>query len=190
MRASFGIAIGISAIDALLSAFTAITVLALVIVSPTIAPGGSISQKITVIEIKKSAPGAGTSGKLLIDIQNPSFPDEIVTLASASNRVVRFTDAQHLFVSDQGRIEWSDPTCGHGNCSSLLTITDPKPEWNIRFRAAGDASPEIGADVVRLAVRKLDASIDKVCERDLRIESPVVIEIIFTATGDVKCPSP
>ncbi|MFC4312618.1 hypothetical protein ACFPN2_26275 [Steroidobacter flavus] len=186
MRASFAIAIGISAIDALLCAFTAVTVLALVIVSPTTVPGGSLADDITMIEVQKRADGAGLSTKLLLDIQGPGN-GQVLQLASAPRFVLKNDPTNAgLFSSSAGAIEWADSTCGEKQCTSHITVTAARGPWKARFRAAGDASAEIGSEEIRLVIRTLPQP-GQACDRKLSVTSPVGFTIKFGADAGISC---
>jgi hypothetical protein len=188
MRASFGIAIGISAIDALLCAFTAVTLLALVVVSPTTSSGGSIAENITIIEVQKVAAGGGAlSTMLLLDIQSTAQPGNIVQIESAPHIVVKYSpENAHLFASSAGRIEWSDSTCGETKCVSHLFVTAAQKIWAVRFRFAGDASSENGSDKIDLVIRNLRHP-EHVCAQTLSAEKPVRFQVNFSPDGTVQC---
>jgi hypothetical protein len=187
MRASFGIALGISAIDALLCAFTAVTVLALVVVSPTVAPGGSLASDITVLEVTKISRTGGLSSKLLVDIQGGANAQGIVPIASEPKLVVRYdTSNEHLFTSSAGRIEWSDSTCGDTRCVSHLTVTAPQKQWTVRLRYAGDASAEIGSESIDIVVGKLRQP-ESTCKGTLTVGGQLVFAVDFAPDGNVRC---
>jgi hypothetical protein len=186
VRAAFGVAIGISAIDALLSAFTAITVLALVIVSQAPDAGGSLAEDTFVVQIYKSAPV-----KLLLDIQSGKDLSLIVQVPSSTNAVVDAAAARSLFEHDAGHVAWIDPPCQVTPCSpvSLLTIVSPTPNWNMRLRIAGSA---LGVDGVprdlTIKIRNLGSNQnDPNCDRPLKVTGQFLFTANFSANGRIAC---
>lgn len=183
MRAAFGLAIGISAVDALLSAFTAVTVLALVIVSQSPSVGGSLAKDTSVVEIEKTAPV-----KLVLDIQSARAPSAIVQLASSRYSVLKASsNAQHLFSNERGQIIWSDPPC-KANCRSQVTIVAPNGSWTMRLRIAGSAfdGAAMPADM-KVKVRRLGAEPNKTCEKQLTVNGQIVFAADFSIDDGIVC---
>jgi hypothetical protein len=183
MRAAFQVAIGISAIDALLSAFTAVVLLALVIASPASDHGGSLAKETHILRIEKSAPV-----RLLLDIQSAQTPTRVAQLASSRFAVLKYDAADFLFSKSAGQLSWADPPCA--KCASIVTIVAPKGSWNMRFRIAGDAADSDGVptDLSLTIIRLGDKSADPNCaRRPLPVGDQLLLAVGFGRGGRVVC---
>jgi hypothetical protein len=196
MRAAFGIAVGIAAVDALLAAFTAVTLLALVIVSPSKTRSASLAKDTVLVFIEKSA-FAGEARvppvRLQLDIENPTDPRLIFQLASSAHTMLAAKPAQsgtmsaeQLFRHAQGQLIWSDRPCSEAKCSSYLWATAGAGTWKMRVRLAG-VEPE-NAPIpprVKITIHLLDP--DQKCERELTPDGQVRFSVNFSGAGNVGC---
>jgi hypothetical protein len=136
---AIGIAIGIAAIDALLSAFTALLLLALVMLRPTGASSaGEVKDMHVFLFDKVASAGNAVSHRLLLDIKSSEQP-ELVSIFETEAGLKEIKQASSL-VKPGGSVAWYDCTSRDSMCTAKLMIVKPLGNWTIRFRVAESAN--------------------------------------------------
>jgi hypothetical protein len=190
VRAAFGVAIGISAVDSLLAAFTAVIVLAIIITSPSQLIKGSLAKDTTILQIEKIAADgdAVIPIRLQLDIQDPADVKSIIQLPSTQRAVLEAATAKKLFKISEGIAVWSDRICGGPQCSSLLMTTGAAGSWKMRIRIAGvDPPNERMPKRVRIRIHRLGGGENQNCNQFLLPDGQVHFSAEFTGNGGIAC---
>jgi hypothetical protein len=144
MRHGLGLMIGLSAVDTLLSAFTAFLMLSLMIAAPGRHSGGTHSDKLYALRVEKTTrPDPTIGAKLLVDASQAHLSEpggSFVVFGGVADVTPTSGTLGSWDTKDQHNMEmeWQDcvPTAA-GSCTALLAVRAPQGVWKIRFRIAG-----------------------------------------------------
>jgi hypothetical protein len=186
--------IGLSAVDTLLSAFTAFLVLSLMIASPGQHSGGTPSERLYLLRVEKTTqPDPRIGAKLLVDATHGDggAPDpEATTFGGIPDLPPpEIEEFRTITAASTAPIQWSDcaPTTA-GKCTALLAMRSLNGQWKVRFRVAG-AQPvdKRLPESVSLSIRLIANGGSAACPDQTLLSQGQIVVSVNLSTRSISC---